>query len=580
MNDTNPFSHEIWQRIERLVNGDATDEDVRAIEDTLRGNPAAQDLFLEYCQLHLDLAVEVRAEVSAESVLQQVASERLSQATPVATKAGALRIRRPPFSMSLSAMLLVGGCLLTIVGGVLGWRLRGDQRPLDVVAAVPQIAPVAYLVSANGCEWGSRTAQAPFIGSSLGAGDEITLNEGIAEFRLENGVLLSIEGPASMVLASPSSMRLEYGKLTANVRWSPNDVQVHAGALCITASDAEFGLCREDDKIEVHVFTGEVRAESLPEVSALSAHDDTSPARTGEFSSATVPAGNALWLVDVSGTWRLDGAGRNAEPERFAVRLPMAGRLPISADYVNAVLASNPVGYWRFASDTGAVATNEIAGGEELRVEGKLRLTGDTRNAALEFQPGASSYLVTPPLDRLNGNEFSVELWVKPSHAHWGGVLALVASEPAEEQAFYFELLGPRNRQNISLSGKKYPNTVHILHRDPPHSDSSAGVSCFSQAPYRHRRWQHVVATKTSDELRLYIDGELSARAANKSNLAPGVRLVVGRLGTFSYSRKLVGQLDEVAVYNRALTDDEIRGHYRAVVWSPDQEVIELRGGA
>src|SRR5262249_18453645 len=154
---------------------------------------------------------------------------------------------------------------------------------------------------------------------------------------------------------------------------------------------------------------------------------------------------------------------------------------PISPSYVNAVLASKPVGFWRFAPSQQATVANEIPDGSDLKVEGKLRLTtGSVKNSALDLRPGSDCLLVTEPLQHLGGKQFSVELWVKPSHIQWGGVLSLVSSEPAEDQAFYLELLGPRNLHNNTVAGKKYPGAVHILHRDPPNGARSSGTSCFS----------------------------------------------------------------------------------------------------
>jgi hypothetical protein len=73
----------------------------------------------------------------------------------------------------------------------------------------------------------------------------------------------------------------------------------------------------------------------------------------------------------------------------------------------------------------------------------------------------------------------------------------------------------------------------------------------------------------------LYIDGQQVAEATDSSSLAAGQRLVVGRQALSVDSRlQFIGQLDELAVYARALTLPEIRAHYQAIDWAPAKKPI------
>ena len=119
---------------------------------------------------------------------------------------------------------------------------------------------VAYMTSTNGCDWSGATPWLRAVGNSVQVGDEIALNEGIAEFRLQNGVFLSIEGPAGLVFTSPNSLVLQYGKLTAHVPWPNREYRVLAGACRIEAADAEFGVWVMGGRSDIHVFAGEVLA--------------------------------------------------------------------------------------------------------------------------------------------------------------------------------------------------------------------------------------------------------------------------------------------------------------------------------
>ena len=69
--------------------------------------------------------------------------------------------------------------------------------------------------------------------------------------------------------------------------------------------------------------------------------------------------------------------------------------------------------------------------------------------------------------------------------------------------------------------------------------------------------------------MELYVDGNLAAEARDESSLAAGQRLVVGRLALSVDSRlQFIGQLDELAVYDRALTLEEIGVHYKLIEWT------------
>ena len=65
--------------------------------------------------------------------------------------------------------------------------------------------------------------------------------------------------------------------------------------------------------------------------------------------------------------------------------------------------------------------------------------------------------------------------------------------------------------------------------------------------------------------MRLYVNGELVADGEDASELPAGLRLLIGRLYPSQSVRPFIGQLDELALYNRALSPEEITHHYRLV---------------
>jgi hypothetical protein len=64
--------------------------------------------------------------------------------------------------------------------------------------------------------------------------------------------------------------------------------------------------------------------------------------------------------------------------------------------------------------------------------------------------------------------------------------------------------------------------------------------------------------------MKLYVDGKVSASAKEGPELPYDVKIIVGHLNSGD-PRQFVGQLDELAIYDRALAEREIVQHYKTV---------------
>ena len=74
-------------------------------------------------------------------------------------------------------------------------------------------------------------------------------------------------------------------------------------------------------------------------------------------------------------------------------------------------------------------------------------------------------------------------------------------------------------------------------------------------------KWHHLAQVSDGKELRLYVDGKLEARGPLRGELCSSDEpLYVGWRGSDHRASRFVGALDEVAVYHRAVTVDELAG--------------------
>lgn len=75
--------------------------------------------------------------------------------------------------------------------------------------------------------------------------------------------------------------------------------------------------------------------------------------------------------------------------------------------------------------------------------------------------------------------------------------------------------------------------------------------------------WHHVLGQKTSSALQIYVDGVSRGSISNSDTISyPTGDLYIGRHGNGGTAYDFKGLIDEVRVYNRALTSNEIAAHY------------------
>ena len=258
-----------------------------------------------------------------------------------------------------------------------------------------------------------------------------------------------------------------------------------------------------------------------------------------------------------------------ARPHDFAPLFPPAAiPLELSSRYSGAVLASGPWGYWRFEDDTDTVFRNEIAGGPVIRATGDI-----ARRAA----PGSNHWLVFPGEGKDAGTHalmddvwprsrdprYAIELWFDAENFANSTLVALLGTEKPLPHNNHLGVIEMRaNRQE--------PGGIRFLHRWPAGPDR--GVNISSHQIYFPCRWTHLVAQCDGSRLQLILDGVPVAESPLPPDLASGpCHVLLGRLVQPSFEptkselfRLFRGGLDELALYDRPLSLEEIKTHIQA----------------
>lgn len=179
------------------------------------------------------------------------------------------------------------------------------------------------------------------------------------------------------------------------------------------------------------------------------------------------------------------------------------------------------------------------AGGVSYSQSGKI-------NNSFSFN-GTSSYLSAPNSASLNPvNAITVEAWVNWNiNPSTGSSWANIINKNADAQ---YQIQHNQTNTRFELAITTSSGRSYILSNTQP----VMGV------------WYHVVGTwdNTSNQIRIHVNGVLENSGTRTGTLTTSTAPVnIGRRTTLD--RYFNGRLDEVAIYNRALSAGEILNHYR-----------------
>lgn len=212
----------------------------------------------------------------------------------------------------------------------------------------------------------------------------------------------------------------------------------------------------------------------------------------------------------------------------------------------NPVLVDRPVSYWRLGDPASATTAADLTGANAgsyngVTLEAAGAVPGD--NSAGFGGAGVVSIAASTTLN-LSG-AMSVEAWVKPGVAGQnGGIFEKTIGGGVNTQ---YSLLIEGGR--IEFRGKPAA-TGYVTAMGPALAAGS---------------WAHVVGTFDGATLRLYVNGAEVASAAAATLANGSGPAFIGRLGAEGGSQGILpfnGNIDEVAVYQSALSGPRVLAHY------------------
>ncbi|MBI2449113.1 fibronectin type III domain-containing protein [Candidatus Pacearchaeota archaeon] len=217
--------------------------------------------------------------------------------------------------------------------------------------------------------------------------------------------------------------------------------------------------------------------------------------------------------------------------------------------YQEIVIPSGLAAHWKFDEGTGSSAADSSGNGNNGAITSPSWTIGRIGNA-LSFS--GASYITVPNSASLDivGRNISIAAWLSPLDTPGDAVLI-------EKQWTAGSMTSPYYQYGIELDNNGDGSYDFIF------GDSSGvlRIGAFSTAQYG--TWQHLVITYDGANIRAYINGVQAGSIAQTNSLqARGNSLIIGADALLA--QRYQGLLDEVMLFNKALTVQEVSDLYNS----------------
>ena len=556
--------------IDQYFAGVIEEADFDRLQELLRGDSEARLRFRELTQVHAALH-EI---VDGGGVENVEAFDPVALPAPVAQHAPAAQPSQGIWSAWIALTVLLTTAALLLVSGMLGKQpvvTDAPERPLetsvietryekdDALIPTPIFVnsrkddSVAVLQSAVAVEWGGRFDELR-VGDLISTG-AIELDAGIAEFVFLNGAVLVLEGPTRLELLTQSHCLLHSGKLRCFVPDSATGFKIQTRRSQYVDQGTEFALSVDASSEELHVFDGKVDvrpsvgtvdASVVGEGSGLRHHE-------GELGRWTPIQSEPDQFAD-SGSIR-DRKRQQEQDQHLRWREHL--RELASRDDVVALFDFEP------EPRMPQVLRNLVPSGEHGSIVGGQWTSGRWL--------GKKSIDFKRPNDRIRISKIgefqnlTMSVWLRldgfDREFH-----SILLTDRFEDGEIHWQI---KSTGNIDVGIKQHPEKrqrIVVTPRLLGYED----LGC----------WRHlvVVVDQSSNRVANFIDGDLVLEAAfwesgsNPPRDPITLRLGACELGNWSprrdYDNWLLrgfnGRMDEFVVFNRALSDDEVRSLFDA----------------
>ncbi|HUI06164.1 MAG TPA: LamG-like jellyroll fold domain-containing protein [Verrucomicrobiae bacterium] len=231
--------------------------------------------------------------------------------------------------------------------------------------------------------------------------------------------------------------------------------------------------------------------------------------------------------------------------------------------YAQTVISNSPLAYWRLNETNGATVAADAIGahngtinaGVMAGIDGPRSPTFagfESINTAVELTGAGNSYLTMPTFN-LNTNVVTITGWINPAgiQADWAAIVFCRSATTAAGLNFNDATTKGFNELHYTWNGSRYDTPTSLL------------------VPVNQWSFFALVVTPTNATVYLGTNGVLNSFTDGlaQANQPFDSALLVGR--DAFYGRAFNGGVDEVAIYDHALTPEQIQGLYANTGYVP-----------
>ena len=372
-------------------------------------------------------------------------------------------------------------------------------------------------------------------------------NPGADAYRLATVSVDQQEIPADFTDAGVSWKTLDIVYLTGDtlvvqISHNPYYPPVLADAIRIQQLQGDHGL---DDNFQVLSTSPTIDAGDPADLYANEPTPNGSRIDQGHTGNTAEAAASPAQLVQVLSP---NGLEKLQAGQQVTINWHSAG-INLPGNYGDSVAVDGPTGYWRLDETSGTSAADSSGNGNTGTYLNGVTLgdpgapvNGTHTSATFDGSTGQISVSDSPSLDPA---QLSVEAWVKPDPSSNGYGFVLSKTTNWNDGYGLFQY----GAGNITFFVNQYSSTSTIV-----------------QGTITTGQWSYVVGTYGGATLRLYINGVLTSSLAYSAPIVNSAQPLLIGVAPGGYYWK--GSLDEVAVYDKALSPDQIQAHYNALAYA------------
>ncbi len=550
-----------------ICDEDASQDEVAELDSVVFADREACRRYLRYCRIHSALKLELRAHRATQAACQQI---EIKAGVIGETGCGLADVDAlfspipvpafPPTNLNaplshLSSDWPLAYLVATVVFGIAGLiaaftyvsQPEKDGRAVAVAkdrgASPPETQPVGQITGTVGCKW-TDSSKAP-ASRRVMAGQQYSLASGLMEITYATGAKVIIEGPATYRVDARNGGFLSAGRLTGRVDdKAARGFTIGTPTAVVTDLGTEFGVeVQEMGMTCAYVFQGSVVVRSL---ASKGREPETVTLNTNESVRVSPEGGRRVQRVE-------------ADPSSF-VRSDQFTRAAKTAtpfhrwQTYSQQLRNDPalLAYYTFEAGraNSAILPNRSSAGVALdgHVEGAEWVNGRFPGKfALFFHgPGSGDKATLPHQDQFTfPGAFSIAVWFRVAQSHRGHEGLITKGD----RCWRVQLGSEGGELNFGTN-----------HRDGLEN------GLHGKTEVNDRRWHLGVGVWQSDgdiaRKTVYVDGGIEAAGEAPLPLHRTDAPVWIGSNSEQPDREFHGWIDEVMIFNKALSAEEIRRMY------------------